>query len=159
MVTYSEKIKTFLDFLHNIETEYNIALSLENDSNNETQDLLHQLELNQLEYHDYARVSKALQQVRKERRDAKDVEMRADPIVKWVQENGKVVKSLERLLGDVRKAENMTQNRHYIEKTDIVAKTLVPREKKTRKSKKKKEEGMSGETEKQVAEVVTTNKE
>ena len=117
---YSEQIQEFLTFLRNCQQEYNIAVSQENDANNETQDLLHCLELHKNGYHDMARISKTLRKVRQERREAKDRERQLQPIVDWLSQNKKTINELERLLGEVRKAEKSTESRIYTPKTSIL---------------------------------------
>ena len=46
------------------------------------------------------------------------------PVAEWVAKSENVQKSMERLLGDVRKAEKATENKHYMDRTDIMAQTL-----------------------------------
>lgn len=90
-----------------------------NDADNETQDILHKLELGNNSYHETAGLAKLLRTVRQERREAKDNALMTAPVVDWVEENERVIKSLERLLGAVRKAEKSTEGRYYNPKTDI----------------------------------------
>lgn len=121
---YSEKLDEFLSFLRECSQEYTVASMAETEMNDETQDLLHCLELNDNKYHDLARISKALAIVRQGRREAKDKEMILEPIAEWTQQNGRTIKELERLLGAVRKAERNTEGRIYAPRTDIVDKVL-----------------------------------
>lgn len=118
---YGEQIEGFLDFMRNVKTDYNIAVSCEKDANDATQDLLHSLELCKNTYHKYARTAKKLAQVRKERRAAKDIREQLQPIVDWMEENGKFLFKLEMLLGNVRKAEKATEGRFYTPKTDVIS--------------------------------------
>lgn len=85
---------------------------------------MHNIELCENKYHDYARLSIALRGVRQQRRRAKDKEQELQPIVDFLSNNMKVIKALERLLGDVRKAEKSTEGRSYTPRTDIVERTL-----------------------------------
>ncbi len=116
----SKQIERFLDFLREAKTDYNIAVSGEKEANDATQDLLHRLELYENTYHEYARMAKKLAQVRQERRTAKDRREQIQPVVDWLEENGKVVFGLEKLLGDVRKAEKATEGRFYTQRTDVL---------------------------------------
>ena len=120
----SEYISGFLDFMRESMMEYEIARTRQADADNETQDLLHRLELHDDSYHDMARISKELKRVRQERRNAKDTISELEPVRKWSEENAKALKSLEQLLGAVRKAEKATQNRFYTERTDAVERTI-----------------------------------
>lgn len=121
---YSEHIENFLNFLREAQREYNIAAEDEKSANGATQDILHSIELGEHKYHEYARLSKALREVRQERRRAKDIEQQIQPVQEWVAENTKAIKNLEQVLGAVRKAERSTQERHYIPRTDVVKKIL-----------------------------------
>ncbi len=116
----SEYISNFLKFLKNIQTEYNIAADIEEEANKETQDILHRLELGNDTYHDMARMSKMIKGIRLKRRKAKDTKTEAEPVIRWIKENQKIIHIFELLLGDVRKAEKANENRHYANKTDIL---------------------------------------
>lgn len=120
----SEYISQFLDFMRESVANYEIAKQKQVDADNETQDLLHRLELHDDSYHDMARISKELNKTRQERRRAKDEISELEPICKWVGENAKLLKSMELLLGTVRKSEKATQNRFYIERTDVVKRAV-----------------------------------
>ena len=109
----SAHIESFLTFLRDTEQRYHMAEADEQEANDTTQDILHALELQDHDYHDYARLSKELKQVRQKRRQAKDTLSESAPVLDWLEANRATIKSLERLLGDVRKAEKNTQNRIY----------------------------------------------
>lgn len=95
-------------------------------SDRESQDILHWFE----NYGYYAsdaeivRVGRALSLVRRRRRQAKDARNVLYPVAEWVAKSENAQKSMERLLGDVRKAEKATENKHYMDRTDIMAQTL-----------------------------------
>ena len=116
----SEHISSFLKFLKDIQTDYNIALETEKEADRETQDILHRLELGNDSYHDMARMSKTLKSVRLERRKAKDARSEAEPVIRWIKENQQSIHTLEQLLGGVRKVEKSNTNRHYTNKTGIL---------------------------------------
>ena len=59
------------------------------------------------------RLVQELGQARRQRRKAKDTMGETLPVLEWMDENRAVVKRLERLLGDVRKAERYAENRIY----------------------------------------------
>ena len=79
----SEYISCFLDFMRESTMEYEVARSRQSDADNETQDLLHRLELHDDTYHDMARISRELKRVRQERRKAKDTVAELEPVCKW----------------------------------------------------------------------------
>lgn len=113
----SEQIDRFLSFLRECEQRVHMAEADEQEANSATQDILHSLELEDHEYRAYANLGKELRQVRRKRREAKDTFSTLTPVLAWVESNRAVIKSLERLLGDVRKAEKNTENRIYTART------------------------------------------
>ena len=124
----SETLSNFLEYLRDTRQLYNMAMQDEKDSDDATQDLLHSLEIDGGSYHEIAKLSKVLRKVRIQRRMAKDKIIRIEPIAKWVDDNPTIIKGLERLLGEVRKAERSLENRMYHPKTDIIEKVRVDKE-------------------------------
>ena len=123
-LSYAEQFSQFMEFLRQCEADYSMAQGIQTDAEAETQDILHELELEEITYHEYARLSKALKEVRIKRREAKDIAEQLEPLVVWETQNNKTIKELEKVLGEMRKAEKSKQNRHYNPKTDIVSATL-----------------------------------
>lgn len=113
----SKSIDDFLSFLRETEQLYHIAEANEQEANDKTQDILHSLELQEHTYNEYAKLSKSLVEIRKNRRAAKDIMAATLPVLEWMDENRQVVKRLEKLLGDVRKAEKISENRIYTPRT------------------------------------------
>lgn len=125
----SEYINSFLTFLREAWLEYHIAQGMEADTGKETQDILHWLEFHYGEPTDaetLEKVHRVLGAVRQRRRQAKDTEAMMEPVIEWLGKNDFIKKSLEQLLGSVRKAEKYIQNRHYTQKTDIMSEILEP---------------------------------
>lgn len=120
----SEKIKAFLDWLRETNRDFNIAVEDEQDANDEQQDILHSIELDENGYRNNALLATALKRTRRKRRKAKKQREKLQPVVDWYRENTDAVKSLERLLGAVRKVEKCTESRSYTHRTDVVARTL-----------------------------------
>lgn len=116
----SENVSEFLDFLRESEQLVRISEANEQEANDATQDILHKLEIGTVTYHEAAKLAKKLAEVRQERRVAKDLYNAVSPVAQWAEENKNVIKSLERLLGDVRKAEKFLQNRTYTPKTGVL---------------------------------------
>ena len=117
---YSEPIKEFLNFLRNCQMEYDCAVQTESHTVQETQDILHHLELDDIEYHSLARYARVLRNVRCERRLSKDTEIKTTPILNWTRENRAVIKGLEQLLSEVRKLERTMDNRMYFDRTPVM---------------------------------------
>ena len=101
----SEGIERFLGYLRDTEQAYRLAQAEEGAANDATQDILHAIELEESGCRRPARLLKKLKQVREKRRAAKDTPE---------------IKGLERLLGEVRKAERRTENRSYTPRTNIL---------------------------------------
>lgn len=117
---YSDNIEIFLNFLRQAKREYQIAIAEEREKDAESQDLVHRLELNNNTYHDMAKIAKTITKVRRERRQAKDRQQVLKPVTDWICQNTRVMKSLEELLGAVRRAEKALEGRTYTQKTDIL---------------------------------------
>lgn len=117
---YSDNIESFLEFLRQAKREYQIAIAEEKEKDAASQDLDHYLELGDNGYHDMARIAKKRKQVRQERRQAKDRQQALKPVTDWMCQNPRVIKSLEELLGAVRRAEKALQGRTYTPKTNIM---------------------------------------
>lgn len=62
-----------------------------------------------------------MKNIRKKRREAKDIQRVTSPAVQWVNQNQKTINELEKLLGSVRKAEKGTNNRVYMNRTKILS--------------------------------------
>ena len=114
----SQQIETFLSFLRECEQQFHIAEADELEANAVTNDIHHDLELAEHSREDLAELAQALSKVRRKRRTAKDAMAELGPVLAWLDENRAVVKSLERLLGEVRRAERRTENRVYTPRTN-----------------------------------------
>lgn len=125
----SDYIDEFLTFLREAWLEYHIAQGLESDTDKESQDILHWVEFHcgePVDEETSEKIQRVLGAVRQRRRQAKDTEAMMEPVIEWLGENGSIKKSLEQLLGSVRKAEKYIQNQHYTQKTDIMSEILGP---------------------------------
>jgi hypothetical protein len=116
----SEGIKGFLDYLRDVETTYAAYVTAEVEANAETQDLLHFLELTAPDEATKIAVCNRIKEVRNERRRAKDYVTQAGPIITWIEANRPTIKSLEQLLGAVRKEERRGENRIFAPRTTII---------------------------------------
>lgn len=116
----SKSIEDFLAFLRDAEQQYNMAVEDEKEANDATQDILHAVELDTYNPRKTSKLIKTLHAVRKSRRTAKETMETFSPVLSWLEENRATVKALERLLGDVRKAERRIEGRTYSPKTNIM---------------------------------------
>lgn len=117
---YSAQIENFIRFLTNCDEEYNIAVQSESNADAATQDILHHIELEENSQLDYIYEGLQLHRVRRERRQAKDTQRLTKPIREWMAANKRVIRDLEKLLGEVRRQERYIENRSYTPKTDVL---------------------------------------
>lgn len=120
----SKHLEAFLSFLRNAKVEHQAAIEEETLTELETQDILHRLELYSDSYRERAKLANSLKLVRQRRRVAKDTYEVTKSIVRWAEDNKQVIRSLELLLGEVRKVEDRQEKRIYIPKTDILDEVL-----------------------------------
>lgn len=113
-MTASDTISEFLDFLRESADQYSAEYDNVHEKDLESQDLLHKLELQSLTYHQEAHLAADLKKVRAARRNSKDAVTVLEPIKEYCETNASTIKSLERLLGEVRKAEKSLENRFYV---------------------------------------------
>ncbi len=103
-----------MDFLRYAAEQHEIAKTAQMEADAVTQDILHTLELQDPDRAYMERLARKLKRTRQERRLAKDTAARTSCIADWVGKNAAVIKSLERLLGEVRREEKKAAGRIYI---------------------------------------------
>ena len=109
----SEIIAAFLKLAHEAEDHCVFAESKQRTEEAKTQDILHKLELDGLNYRERAKLATQLADIRRQRRTYKDeVEAYAD-IADFVKDNKNFINKLEQLLGKVRKVEKSHVYRKY----------------------------------------------
>lgn len=111
----SEYISEFLNFMRTVQTEYEAEFGAVGECDNETSDLLHQIELGS--YTDRKRFATQLahcRQRRREHKDYTDVHYKLYEYFKRDKDAIAFYRRMEQLLGDVRKAEkNIESTRSY----------------------------------------------
>lgn len=117
---HSAGLTDFLTYLRASDERYRMAQEDERQANDETQDILHSLELDKHTYNEQAKLARKLVDVRQRRRIAKETQEATAPIVVWSEANKPVIKALERVLGDVRKAEKRQEHRMYAPRTGVL---------------------------------------
>jgi len=116
----SESIKSFLDFLRQVESRYKTAQQEEVEMNRATSDIMHAVELEVKTDYTPSQLVKLIRQIRKTRRVAKDTQIVLAPVVDWINKNKNIIKALETLLGDTRKAEGKLVDRSYVPRTTVM---------------------------------------
>ncbi len=114
----SEGLAQFLDWVRETEELYRIGVANEEEANQETQDILHSLELEEHSYNETARLGKKLKEVRQKRRAGKDLMDQTARVCEWADGHRQMLKELEQLLGTVRKAERKCGGRIYTPRTE-----------------------------------------
>jgi len=114
----SQEIESFLNYIRDAEQTYNIANADEDEANKQVQDSLHEIEIDLTAYHKLASNAKNLKSILKERRIAKNTAYRLQPVKEWAEANRHVIKTIEQLLGTVRKIEKKLETRVYTYKSD-----------------------------------------
>ena len=116
------ELKSFLDFLRNAESRYQADCTRENDLNQETQDILHLMELSEnMNACKGYKAYKTLSNVRRERRQCKNEIELLETIYKFIEDNRPVIRQLEQVLGKIRNTKQAIDNRSYLMRTDITS--------------------------------------
>lgn len=116
----STTIKNWLDFLSDVETRLHIAEGILTEKNDQSQDIMHFIELRNAPYLERKKLYDTLPTIRQERRDAKDEIEILTPIVQYIEDTRKNTAYLQQLLGDVRKIERRHYSRTYNNRTNII---------------------------------------
>ncbi|MCI9444311.1 MAG: hypothetical protein HFF69_06250 [Oscillospiraceae bacterium] len=109
----SSQIDEFLAYLRDCEQRFRMAEADELEANAITNDIHHDMEFVEHDDAELLVLAVELTAARKKRRAAKDAMAETAPVLAWLEENRKTVKSLEQLLGAVRRAERAAENRIY----------------------------------------------
>lgn len=112
---FSETISNFCDMVAEVKSDYEWNKTEVNRLDRLTQDYLHQLELNGLDYRERAKVATQLTKCRQLRRASKDTVETLEPFVEFIEsEKGKqAMNFMKEALGKTRKVENYMKNRTY----------------------------------------------
>ena len=117
---YSRAVEDFLSFVNESEKSLPVVNANEEEANQQTQDILHAIEMGNYNVRRTVRMTKLLQDVRLRRRDAKDESELCTCVVNWANANRQAVEALKKMLGELRKAEKRIENRQYMNRTDIM---------------------------------------
>lgn len=117
---HSRGLESFLAYLRDMEEGFRMAQADRAEAEAASQDIFHAIELWETDAESCARLGWKLREVRRRRRIAKDTLEQAGLLVTWIQKNHAVIKELEQILGDMRKAERHAEKRVYIPCTRIL---------------------------------------
>lgn len=112
---FSETISNFCDMVTEVKSDYEWNKAEVNRLDRLTQDYLHQMELNGLNYRERAKVATQLTKCRQLRRESKDTVETLEPFVEFIEsEKGKqIMNFMKEALGKTRKVETYMKNRTY----------------------------------------------
>ena len=116
IVSNSDIITAFLNLIIQSENEYQFASELQRTEEKKTQDDLHMLDLDNLNYKERAKLATQLKNIRQKRRRYKGEVEELECIVQFKKENKNLVNMLTQLLGKQRKVEKSHIDRHYTPK-------------------------------------------
>lgn len=111
-------VEGFLKFLKDASGELYAAKAEVDYCERKTQDILHELEIVDMTYHQRAHLSEELMNVRRQRREAKDMIELLTPLVEWAGNANLVIGKLQTCLGSIRKSEEKQKNRVYWKRAD-----------------------------------------
>lgn len=111
----SGRLSDFLNQITEAQKDYHWNYDEVNRLDQQTQDYLHSLELDGLDYKGRAKIATQIAKCRQLRRSSKDTVVALTPLVEFVEsEKGKnLVSLLKEILGKTRKAEQYIENRTY----------------------------------------------
>ena len=112
----SEQLTNFLNFVSSARSHYAFCYEQVFMQDKLTQDYLHSLELDNLDYKERGKIATKIVTNRKDRRYYKDRVEELEPIVTFFDDpqNKKVFDKLQQVLGQVRKQEEYHKDRTYI---------------------------------------------
>ena len=112
---FSETISNFCNMVTEVKSDYEWNKAEVNRLDRLTQDYLHQMELNGLNYRERAKVATQLTKCRQLRRESKDTVETLEPFVEFIEsEKGKqIMNFMKEALGKTRKVENYMKTRTY----------------------------------------------
>ena len=113
---FSEAISSFCRLMDDAQKDYAWNYTEVGRMDKLTQDYLHKLELDNLDYRERAKVATALAKCRRQRRESKDTVEILEPLVEFLSsDKGKNLLNLMReVLGKTRKVEKSMETRTYI---------------------------------------------
>lgn len=112
---FSEIISAFCQSMDSAKMDYALCRDEVNRLDKLTQDYLHRLELENLDYRERAKVATAIARCRRQRRECKDTVETLEPLIQFLEnERGKNLMNLMReVLGKTRKVEKSMETRTY----------------------------------------------
>lgn len=113
---FSRTVSDFLSIMDSAKKDYEWNYNEVAKMDSLTQDYLHKLELENLDYKERAKVATQLASCRKARRNCKDTVEILEPLVQFLEsDKGRSITNMMReVLGQTRKVEKRMENRTYV---------------------------------------------
>ena len=121
----TKDVERMIKLLDQVEPDILAVAETINQCDNETQDILHELEIVPHTHNERGHISKRLVEVRKARRVAKDAYELLLPLMEWINQNQTAINRLKATLGDMRKQDKRHTNRVYIKKAGAEKGTMI----------------------------------
>lgn len=122
---FKKSIEDFIEFVETIKETYYKDKDIDTEMLRKQNDLLHDLELDDLKYHEIARLGKEIRQLRRNRREYKNEYLLAESIKDFYKDNYTIVdlKKLSDVLGKLQerliKDSEILQNQYYNKRSTI----------------------------------------
>lgn len=115
-IKISKTIEEFLNLCGNAKQKYDFNIGIVDGFNAKTTDYLHDLEIKDLSYREFCKLTTQQRRNLDERRCAKDIVEDLEPLKEYLDtsEGKRAYNMLGQVLGKVRKAEQYHENRVYI---------------------------------------------
>lgn len=110
----SEIIGDFVKLLEESTSKYNFNYDEVHEKELLATDIEHKFELQELSYHQKAKLAEQLIVCQRERRIFKDEVEELEPLMQWMADNKNMYNSITKLLGEVKKAEKKHESRGYM---------------------------------------------
>ena len=110
---YTQELDRVLTQLRDVESALSMAHTELKQCDDRTQDILHDLELNDHTYHERGKLTTELVEIRRRRRVAKDTIESLTPLHEWANTQSVALHKLESVLGEMRKIDTKRANRQY----------------------------------------------
>lgn len=120
--------KDFLKFIDSVKSYYNIANDELAEQNDNLCDIEHMLELEELTYHEQARLAKLEKEIRQNRRRAKDNIAVLQPIIDYIEKHPSMINELRNVQGQVNKQEKILKNRSYTKRGTLDLENIKKKE-------------------------------
>lgn len=114
----TEDIEVIRDILKSVDDQYKWAWDENKYCDNKTQDLLHEMELVEHSYHETARLGKELSEIRRRRREAKNLIELLGPIIAWKKKWPAAVGELGGVIGKMHESDELQKSMTYTTKAD-----------------------------------------